>query len=118
MSVISDMQAKTANNYLTLNEITFTQKTNFLLDPLWSCGGGLPIRSRDKLLLLNSTQCCFRKTLKEEGSFRRWMGSLKLCNIDTCFLSFGRNVSDHWSLRPPTQTALRLSFPRNFLVYR
>ena len=44
------MQAKTASDSLSLNEITFTKKNNFLLDPLWSCGGGLPIRSRDKLL--------------------------------------------------------------------
>ena len=44
------IQAKTASDSLSLNEITFIQKTNFLLDPLWSCGVGFPVRSRDKLL--------------------------------------------------------------------
>ena len=29
------------------------------------------------------------------------MESLKLCNVDVCLPSFGRSVSDHWSLRPP-----------------
>ena len=29
------MQAKTESDSLSLNEITFIQKTNFLLDPLW-----------------------------------------------------------------------------------
>ena len=38
------IQAKTASDSLSLNEITFTQKNNFLLDSLWSSEGGFPIR--------------------------------------------------------------------------
>ena len=44
------MQAKTASDSFSLNEINFTQKINFLLAPLWSCGGGFPFKSSGKLL--------------------------------------------------------------------
>ena len=54
---------------------------------------------------------CSRKTLKEEGSFRGQVGSLKLWNVDVYFPSFGQSVSDHWSLRSPS------SCPLAFFLY-
>ena len=47
-----------------------------------------------------------KKTLKEDESFRKRMESLKLCNAYVCFSSFGRIVSDHWSLHPPSNCPL------------
>ena len=69
------MQAKMANDSLSLNQITFTQKTKFLLDPLWSCGGGFPIWSRDKLYDKIQPSTVLGRPWKKKGHVQRTHGT-------------------------------------------
>ena len=67
--------------------------------------------ARTKLLWKNSTYYCSRKTLNGR-IIQRKDGSLKFCNVDACFPSFGRSVSGHFSLR---LSPLELPYARLFL---
>ena len=58
------IQAKTASDSLSLNEITFTQKNNFLLDSLWSWKGGFPHQKQGQTFMTKFNVLLFQKGLE------------------------------------------------------